>query len=66
MVASEDDLGHSFMSLGFVAKSFPDGVLSMRPGTRNESPYPFSSFAEREVELGVPVYDAKQASLAAL
>ncbi|CAE7424025.1 queD [Symbiodinium microadriaticum] len=30
----------------------------------NESPYPFSSFAEREVELGVPVYDAKQASLA--
>eukprot|EP00439_Symbiodinium_sp_Y106_P040483 s4102_g4.t5 len=31
----------------------------------NESPYPFSSFAEREVELGIPVYDAKQASLAA-
>lgn len=30
----------------------------------NESPYPFSSFAEREVELGIPVYDAKQASLA--
>ncbi|CAE7779893.1 unnamed protein product, partial [Symbiodinium pilosum] len=29
----------------------------------NESPYPFSSFAEREAELGLPAYDPEQASL---
>ena len=36
----------------------------MISGTRNESPFPFSSFREREAELGIPVYDAEQASLA--